>query len=546
MPQVQASQHLYANVEADQSPRGRGGFQTLFHTQSELTESEISEMEGRLPYYPSESEPVKRLFFRLSTGKVVVGQIVPLKETDSAGRKGRYLAHSLLFAPEEFARLDADPFRVLRHFRFATSVREALDRGDFRAGNAEAAILDLPAEAPLGSQSRRTWALPDLARLVLLALRAQSLAAERVPVAFLGRPEEVEGAVATAWPAIPTPLRTHCSFDTYFYRCNLVATFYWGVGLLDEPANPNLPVVEAAGRTVRKAAITDPGTAYERWIIAAVESGHLLQASRHRDLAFAVCRFLEGQDYEPSQLDSAAAEMVQSVFETSLELVRDRLQAKIGELLPPKLAGRAFEHVRPRLGATQVWDRLRQGFEVPELLEALHASYESQQFSRPDGAERTELGQLLATREHRGLALLLACWSGRKEQLRVQLSALEEGEYREFVHSALSHRLTDPWTLLVEGRGQAFVSAYFAATPRDKREVPALVEALLATRNADCLPQLRQPLSELSARELRRVAGIVAEDTTVPPAFGEAVTAALEALPPPGGVTGALRKLFRR
>ena len=69
MTTIQAWQHIYSNVEKEQSPQGRGGFQTLFYTASGLTEAEIEEMEGRLLYFPSKVEPVKRLFFATSTGK---------------------------------------------------------------------------------------------------------------------------------------------------------------------------------------------------------------------------------------------------------------------------------------------------------------------------------------------------------------------------------------------------------------------------------------------------------------------------------------------
>ena len=63
MATIQAWQHIYSNVEKEQSPQGRGGFQTLFYSKAGLTEDEIEEMEGRLLYFPSKVEPVKRLFF---------------------------------------------------------------------------------------------------------------------------------------------------------------------------------------------------------------------------------------------------------------------------------------------------------------------------------------------------------------------------------------------------------------------------------------------------------------------------------------------------
>ena len=89
---VQAWQHIYTSVERDQSPHGRAGFQTLFYSRSGLTEAEVQEMEARLVYFPSEIEPVKRLCVTISTGKVMVAQIVHLAEPDRLGRTGRYLA----------------------------------------------------------------------------------------------------------------------------------------------------------------------------------------------------------------------------------------------------------------------------------------------------------------------------------------------------------------------------------------------------------------------------------------------------------------------
>ena len=79
-------------------------------------------MEGRLLYFPSSVEPVKRLFFTVGDGKAVVAQIVSMPEPDQYGRKGRYLAHSLVFAPADLARFEADPFRVFHAFSFKRGI----------------------------------------------------------------------------------------------------------------------------------------------------------------------------------------------------------------------------------------------------------------------------------------------------------------------------------------------------------------------------------------------------------------------------------------
>ena len=43
-----AGQLVYTNVEKDRSPHNRGGFQTLLHSQSLLSETEVDDIEPRL------------------------------------------------------------------------------------------------------------------------------------------------------------------------------------------------------------------------------------------------------------------------------------------------------------------------------------------------------------------------------------------------------------------------------------------------------------------------------------------------------------------
>ena len=133
--EVSAWQHIYASVEREQSPHDREGFQTLFHSQSGLTEAEVREMEARLVYFSSDVEAIKHLFFTLSTGKIMVTQIVHLSEPDRMGRKGRYLAHNLVFEPRVLYQIESDPFLVFRQFPFIATVAGALEKGNVRTGD---------------------------------------------------------------------------------------------------------------------------------------------------------------------------------------------------------------------------------------------------------------------------------------------------------------------------------------------------------------------------------------------------------------------------
>src|SRR5262245_40571569 len=191
MSTIQAWQHIYSNVEKEQSPQKRGGFQTLFYSKAGLTEAEVEEMETRLLYFASKVEPVKRLFFTTSTGKGVVAQLVSVPSPDQYGRGGRYLAHSLVFDPATLSQFEIDPFRIFRHFTFATTVAEALALGEFQTGDIRPVTLQLSPAAGSDLSAAKPWPLPELKKLTMLALRVEQQGQQRNAITVTGDPDQI-------------------------------------------------------------------------------------------------------------------------------------------------------------------------------------------------------------------------------------------------------------------------------------------------------------------------------------------------------------------
>jgi len=562
MAQIQAWQHIYSNVEKEQSPHKRGGFQTLFYTRDGLTQTEVSEMEAYLLYFPSEIEPVKKVFFSTSTGKMVVGHIVPLPAPDQAGRGGRYLAHSLIFTPTEFTRLNLNPFRVFRHFPFITTVTEALERGDFQTGNIPVVSFDFPEEPPLDREAAGHWSSEELKNLAWLALNADRMARERSTVAFVGEPQEIESAVEAAFFSVPLMLRSGCSFDTYFYRCNLVATYYWGIGL-SKTTNPKLIVVDTQSKQVKKSLDTADQTAYARWVMAAIDTNNLAHITEHKESAFALSELLHGRPGDISLLDGASPEAVRSVFQANEQQVQERFRLKLSEQLPSILVDRIFERFYDQHNPAEILERLRHGFDISRLLEVLLDAYTARDFRAPKRKERKALGRLLQQNDHQDLDLLLAYWSGRKE-LRRALAQLNEEAYRQFVRKAFqfqrAHRLTllipgavrealhceiaTPLALFVPGKGSSFVEVYLGTYTPQERDWAGLVEALSEAEEAHCLSQLAPYIRGLKAKELRALEKIVQKEFDLPEPFRQAVLEAIAALPQEQGLKGVFRKLF--
>jgi hypothetical protein len=528
--EVQAWQHIYTSVERDQSPHEREGFQTLFYSASGLTEAEVREMEARLVYFPSDVEAVKRLCSTISTGKVMVAQIVLLAEPDRLGRKGRYLAHNLVFEPEAFERIGSDPFVVFRQFPFITTVAQALEKGDLQSGDIPSVSFEVALKPTHSIEAAETWPVRDYGNLALLALRADRLTGDRLSVAFIGEPAEVESALEVALFPVPTHLRPCCGFDTYFHDCNPVSTYYWGLGLLEIPSNRRLVRVDARSRRLDGDIASQPETAYERWVLACVEERRLEILGRYRDHAFALCEWLEGRSGSDSLIDAAPLEVVDSVFQANRELVQMLLRTKLEEALPIILAQRAFQYLASR--TTELLGQLRRRFRLPELMEALYRAYESHEFRPPQPEEVQAIDWLLRRDDHPFLRLLHICWTDRRDDLQRELRLLSDDEYQRFVQTALRFGLLQAWTLPVSGRGDAFLDVYLDSTGSVKTGLTALVRALLRVGEASCLERLAPSVQVQSEPELRALAKVIVKCPGIPELFRQTVGDAVAGLSP--------------
>ena len=519
---LHAYQHIYANVEPEQSPRGQGGFQTLFYTHAGLSEAEVAEMEARLLYFPGAGDPAKRLFFNTSTGKRVLAQVVPLPEPDRFGRGGRYLAHSLVLDPEQFAALGANPFHVWRHAIYVTTVEEALERGDFHTGDVPPLSFDLPEEGENAQELARGWPGEALRKLTLLALRAERLAGKRSAVAFLGGPRQVEEALEVGFLAVPTACRPRCTFDTYFHRGNLVATYFWAIGLPESPRRPNLVEVDARIRQAPAFVPDQPETAYERWVLEALDAGDLDAAARYRDVAYALCEWLDDHPADEALLDSAPPQVIGTVLRLSPEQVRARLRRMLQDRLPPLLAERVFAPLS-QAEAPQLLQWLREGVDASDLLDALFNTYAADRFRAPPRRERGALRGILERTAHQDLRLLQACWDGRREPLRRELGQAGKEAYRWFVQAVLPAGLVDPLDLLVPVQVDAFLDLYLASAALEEHGLAPLAEELLELGLASSLVRLVPHLQDRPAREIKALRKVAGRQTGLPEAFRRAL-----------------------
>ena len=539
MSVIHAWQHIYTNVEKEQSPTGQGGFQTLFYSRDGLTEAEVVEIEGRLLYFPSSTEPVKRLFFTTRSGKGVVAQIVALPDPDRLGRGGRYLAHSLIFSPQALALFEADPFRVFRRFPFATGVAEGLSLGDFQTGDISPVSLNLPPEPEREIEAVRGWPAPELKKLALLALQAGQQAQQRQVVTLVGQPEQLESILEAALALTPAALRPRCTFDTYFYRCNLVASYFWAIGLPEAPPVSNYALIGSKTRQVQGPVTSQPETAYERWLLAALEAQPVDTVVNSREQAFAVAELLEDRWYEAALLETASPELAAEVLQVNPRPVQARLRRSVSQHLPPVLVDRVTGIICHQADQAVLYRYLRQGIELADLLELLYRSYATDSFKSPPATEIEAIETFLTPAEQPGLLhLLLAYWRDPARQLPPALALAGEETYRRVVEIALERKLVYPLDLLVAGRGNTFLDLYH---DREVDKLVKLVGRLLEIKEEGCLLLLEADVSRLPDQEIRRLGKLIARYPETPEAFRKAIEQRLAGLPQRRGIKEWLR-----
>ena len=230
------------------------------------------------------------MFFPLGQNKLVLARIVPLEDTDAFGRKGRYLAHALVFDRADWIAEDLDPIALLQGLPFLTTVEQALAAGDQASGD----IAPLALTPAATSAPRRPWPVAAMSHMTLYALHAEAMVRERQALALIGPPAEVEQALAEILIAAPAALRPACSFDSFFHEGNFVATPFWAVGLPEIPPPGRFIRVDVTQQILLDDDVPPPPrTAYERWAVARRQNPEP-GIEYEREIAYSLCCWLEG------------------------------------------------------------------------------------------------------------------------------------------------------------------------------------------------------------------------------------------------------------
>lgn len=554
---IEIGQHIYGNVEKDVSPARVGGFQTLFYTREYLSERESEEIEGRLVYYPSAVQPVKLLFFGLSSGKIVISQIVPVADIDRFGRKAGYIAHSFVFKVDDFARIKCNPsvaFHLLKN-KFVSITAEALQLPGIETTYISAARLEMPNDVieTLEFQALdeiKKWNVDELKKLAHGAVNYSKMREEQKSFVLSGSPEDIQNTLMVIFLFLPDEFRLNCSFDTYSYGCNPVANYFWALGYPTPPASsPRFIFVNATEKKIQLE-IPPPVYPYERWLFASISQQRFSDIVSNRAVALQLQRLLLDESYDYRLLRTVSPNLIVDFLAINWGYVASKAERNLRNVLGPHLAARLSNQILSRYqlsGHEMLLSALAYGFDQEEIANQLYLSLLQKE---PSHEEIMELCNLSELGKHEPLAVLVSFWKQDYRGFKVRLDSLPPGGYQEVIELLTAGDMVPLDKLFSAPHANIFFDTFIRFAqhkPQLKKLTPELVKNCIEMDQGNALIRLVPLLGDLELKELTSLRNVVQKrEQQVPPVFFEYLDAAIASAKANKSSKGIFKKPIRK
>jgi hypothetical protein len=458
-----AGQLFFSYADADASPRGRPGLQTILETPSYLTPEEKAEVEARLFLPEDPTGPQKHLFFQTSSAKAVIASVVPLEGTDAHGRRGMLMAHALVVPDAEFLLAGNNPFTVLEVFQFFRSRDAAVSA---RTGPAELPPAEILCEPQGDSRLRRLksfiseYGNETLRTLLRLAIHAEWMHAEHSVAVFRAAPAHMYGMLEVLFDILPEQARLCCSFDTMFTRAALSRTNYWAVGLQASIAQrESQQVIELRQGNVMRDLPPGKPDPFELWVLDVLDSASLKPLLMFTEQAYHLSRVLEGLPADAEVLAALEPSLTTEFLHAHQDLARKRISHALASQAGLALSRRILEPAEELLSLQPIMAAqcMQDGFPNEQVVRWLQEDLaDAPHGLGPD--ELAELGQFARTVPDPRLALMHARWTRNWEKLEALLREASLEAFTWFVDwAATAGLLLGSWGIIQNGDGPVLV-----------------------------------------------------------------------------------------
>jgi hypothetical protein len=426
---ITVAQHVFASLTREQSPTRRPGYQTCLYTHGLITTAAVRELEARTQHRASQGQKGKWQFFWLTSGQAVVSHLSSVPEPDEFGRKGRYLAHSMIVSAADWHQLDSNPFALINAASFTSTMERALALGDLRSGEVGPTCVEVN---PAGCRARarslsEQWPTDELWKLARLACRPLTITSGGQFVAFVGDDQQIREALEVAFLLPPAP-RENCSFDTAAAGCSWPrGVSFWGQGFSNEREARTPFVVDAAHKKIRLPhdwLTSVPLTPNEVWLKRLVHSREFSAIQKdQRDISI-LSAVLEGRTGSRAAALGVAGKVRSSFADDNRAQIEARLNEMFPERLPDYLRDAALTRIGRTPGGRFDWLIMNPAGEgLGEILYGILREWEQ------PPTEELLLALTPLARGHAGLHLLLSLWSQDWGKIQRSLSAMTAEQY---------------------------------------------------------------------------------------------------------------------
>ncbi len=481
MIQIRAWQHIYTNVEEGQSPTSNRGFQTLFYSHDGLSENDISELEDRTAYYAGSTRPTKRQYFRLSDGRCVVAQTVPLPEPDRFGRSGRFFSHRFVFDQTDWEKIGCDPFRIFDISPFISTVKEALTQGDFQSGDIPPRSFELSdneTELPTSANTKNHsgWGL--------LALQATKFLEERRPLALVGSPEYIWEFLRIAILLVPPSKRLLCAFDTHFYKCDEVRTPVWAAGFSESPPSKFYLLSDLSQLS--------PSTPFERWWVDCMSKQDIDACRSQWTHILAMEALLQKSPAERAKWRTVAQSASPDLVNQFTRLNQEEITVYVKQILGKAVAPPLIEKLLKPLSPEGQWQIVLRGKVTKEEAAEWVYDLEKNRIKPPSDSELMKaVDNLVQETGHKKLEGLLIFWSRdkRKADWQNMLEEMPIEEYETYIAKFQQSKLNlNLYELLISSKVNVWFDRCLENVPMAR--LGALVKQLSSFKETDALGPL--------------------------------------------------------
>jgi hypothetical protein len=341
MEDIQGMQLIFTRVEERYSPKRKSGFQVVYHSKG-LSNEEVEALQLRVRCYQPRKEPQARFqFFRLPTGNFALAYSAPIEShaeiNDVYKAPGMYLAHCLVFTPQEFARAGNNPFKIFDAYRFvkmAVTMVDEFNQADFQE---PACRVEVDPWSPGALRGGESW-WPCSPQWVSLVESAQTTLAKSNSLLLYGEEAGIHAALRAIFELAPLEARTACSFDTHIDGCSVKTGQYWAAGTASRQDQPFIPIDVSGYQVSGFKPDHAKGSLYQDWLRWATQADQP-QRWKHLPTIHELCESFADQRWPvlescaPEACDTFYGIHKQQVLQTVDQVMIDATNNQLGPQL---------------------------------------------------------------------------------------------------------------------------------------------------------------------------------------------------------------------